>query len=141
MAERREILLDIQVRSKDAEKKLAAVEAALIKNRKERAKLTNDIKAELKAEEQNSEELERLSSELAKVNVKISEQTAERRLLTKQIKNTNTAINAEEGSNEKLRAQLSLLTQEYNGLSKVERETKERGKELQIQTRSISAVA
>ena len=46
--------------------------------------------------------------------------------------------NAAEGSNNQLRAQLALLTQQYNGLGSAERENTTAGKALQIQIRGIS---
>lgn len=50
----------------------------------------------------------------------------------------NKVTDAAEGSNEKLRAQLSILTAQYNKLSKEERENTEEGKRLGKQVRSIT---
>jgi hypothetical protein len=46
--------------------------------------------------------------------------------------------NAADGSNNQLRAQLSLLTQQYNGLGKEERDSTVAGKALQVQIRGLS---
>lgn len=131
MAERREVLLDIQVRGRDAQKRLGEVTTALKKNSESLKELNRQYKAgEIGAEA--------YGDATAAVKLESAELRKEQSSLTRQITNTTKATKAAEGSNEQLRAQLSLLTKEYNSLSKEQRENTERGKELQIQTRAIS---
>ncbi|NQY41953.1 MAG: hypothetical protein HRT87_01200 [Legionellales bacterium] len=71
------------------------------------------------AYQQNTEALRENKKELAETN--------------KTISNLTTANKANAGSNEQLKAQLSVMTLEYNKLSEAERETGKRGKELKDQ--------
>lgn len=131
MAEKRQVILDIQVRGKDAQKELEGVQKRLKEN-SESQKLLNkqlkDGKISLEAYGQATTAVKLDSAALRK----------EQSSLTRQILNTNKATDAAEDSNDQLRAQLSLLTAEYNSLSKAEREGTERGNELRIQTRKLS---
>lgn len=63
----------------------------------------------------------------------LRENKKELRETNKTIDQLNTANKATAGSNEQLRAQLSILTKEYNGLSQAERENGARGQELNAQ--------
>lgn len=60
------------------------------------------------------------------------------RLLAQEQKAYSQIATSAAGSNFELRAQLSLLTQQYNGLSKEERDNTTAGKALQIQIKGIS---
>lgn len=131
MAERREVILDIQVRGRDAQKRLGEVTTALKKNSESLKELNRQYKS-------GEIEAEAYGDATAAVKLESAELRKEQSSLTRQITNTTKATKAAEGSNEQLRAQLSLLTKEYNSLSKEQRENSERGKELQIQTRAIS---
>jgi len=64
--------------------------------------------------------------------------TAALKKLTQEQKAYNTIAESAEGSNNQLRAQLTLLTNQYNALSKAERENTTAGKALQMQTKAIS---
>lgn len=131
MAEQRQVLLDIQVRDRDAQKRLGEVNASLKQNSESLKRLNRQYK-------DGEIDVEAYGDATAAVKLESAELRTEQRSLTRQITNTTKATKAAEGSNEQLRAQLSLLTKEYNSLSKEQRENTERGKELQIQTRSIS---
>lgn len=74
--------------------------------------------------QRNAEILKRLSKELAQTNKVIDDVTRSNK--------------ANAGSNEQLRAQLSVLTYQYNNLSKEERENTTRGKEMQQQVASLT---
>jgi hypothetical protein len=56
----------------------------------------------------------------------------------KEYANNKTVVEAAKGSNEQLRARLSLLTKEYNGLSKEQRENSATGKQMQATIKGIS---
>lgn len=64
--------------------------------------------------------------------------TAALKKLTQEQKAYNNIAKSATGSNNQLRAQLVLLTNQYNALSKSERENTTAGKALQAQTRAIS---
>ena len=90
---------------------------------KEIADLNKQQSALKKANQEGSIEFQR-NDEILKANrIELTENN-------KVIQNLTIANKANEGSNQQLKAQLSLLTLEYNKLSKSERETGERGKEL-----------
>jgi len=74
--------------------------------------------------QRNAEILKRLTKELSSTNKVIDDVTR--------------ANKANAGSNEQLRAQLSVLTHQYNNLSKEERENSTRGKEMQQQVASLT---
>lgn len=75
--------------------------------------------------QKNSEALRENRKELAEVN--------------KTISNLTTANKANAGSNEQLKAQLSIMTLEYNKLSKEQRENTARGKELFANINQVTA--
>jgi chromosome segregation ATPase len=56
----------------------------------------------------------------------------------KEYANNKTVVDAATGSNEQLRARLSLLTKEYNGLSKEQRENSASGKQMQATIKTLS---
>jgi hypothetical protein len=79
---------------------------------------------ELNASIQNSKiQLAGQNDELSKVN------TA-RRVAVKEVETYNAVLDAEIGSNEQLKAQLKLLTTQYNGLSKEQRENSAEGQQM-----------
>lgn len=68
----------------------------------------------------------------------LSDVNKERRNAQKEIDLINTAMTAEIGSNEQLRAQLKLLTTEYDQLSQEQRENTEEGQNLTEQIKGLS---
>ncbi len=112
------------------EKTLAELETAKVKN------------GELTEEESNK--LDEYTQKLDSSNVllvtqkdELSAVNTERRAAVKEVDTYNTALNAEIGSNEQLRAQLKLMTQEYDGLSQEQRENTEEG---QMLTQNIEGI-
>jgi hypothetical protein len=100
---------------------------------KEAAK-TNKVIAELNAtQRQLKKNGEEGSIQFQKNSEALRENKKELRETNKTIDQLNTANKSTAGSNEQLRAQLSILTKEYNGLSNAERENGARGKELNAQ--------
>jgi polyhydroxyalkanoate synthesis regulator phasin len=116
---------------KEYEKELAS----LRKEQEAGGQLTDEQIAreqELTANIQTSKvELAGQKDELSKVN-------AERRAAVKEVDQYNTALNAELGSNEQLKAQLGILTKEYNSLSAEQRENTDEGQELTYQIKDIT---
>lgn len=115
------------------------IDQSVIDQSKKRAvELSNSIaklRGELKANTRETDDM----------NEAYIEQTAQLKALDKEyrqnvevLKQANTITATSEGSNAKLRAQLSLLTNQYNGLSKAERENSDVGQRLKTSIRSIS---
>jgi len=75
---------------------------------------------------------------LAEQKDELSKTNTERRGAIKATENYNTALNAEMGSNEQLKAQLAVLTAEYNKMSASERESTDAGKNLTTGIKGIT---
>ncbi len=128
--EKREILLDIRVRASDVQKQLEGVNKRLAENANSLAVLKKQLKEGLDFDEFNKAQ--------TAIRLDSADLRKEAASLTRQLQNQTRAANAAEGSNEQLKAQLSLLTQQYNNLSKANRENAEIGGKLTIQTRKLS---
>jgi hypothetical protein len=100
---------------------------------KDAAKLNKEISELNKQQKQLKKSGEEGSIQYQKNTEALRENKKSLRETNKTIDQLNTANKATAGSNEQLRAQLSVLTKEYNGLSKAERENGARGKELNSQ--------
>jgi hypothetical protein len=74
--------------------------------------------------------IETLNVGLASQKDELSKVNAERRAAVKEVQNYTTAQDAELGSNERMKAQLKILTDQYNELSQEERENTEVGQEM-----------
>jgi hypothetical protein len=74
--------------------------------------------------------IETLNVGLASQKDELSKVNAERRAAVKEVQNYTTAQDAELGSNERMKAQLKILTDQYNALSQEERENTEAGQEM-----------
>lgn len=81
---------------------------------------------------------EQLTEEYIERNAKIQALTKELRQNNEVLKNAATLQNTLGGSNDELRAKLSILTREYNKLSEEEREFTAKGKTMQGQIKAIS---
>ena len=100
--------------------------------------LGNEITDEsILRERELQESLEESKVSLAGQKDELSAVNTERRAAVKEVDTYNTALNAEIGSNEQLRAQLKILTQEYDGLSQEQRENTEEG---QMLTQNIEGI-
>lgn len=131
MAERREIILKITAESGEAQKRLAEINRELVEQEKRLADLKKAKKAGLITDEEfiaKTREVKQATSELRK----------EARQITRQLELQKRATDAAEGSNEQLKAQLSLLTAAYNKLSREERENTQAGRDLKRATRELS---
>lgn len=111
------VIIDVAINSQDAAKKANDLGAAIDQLRVKQVMLAADNKKGTVEYLQNADAIRRTTAE-QKAYVQISL--------------------AAEGSNNQLRAQLALTTQQYNALSKEEREGTLAGKALQVQIRSIS---
>jgi len=85
-----------------------------------------------------TQNLEATKVSLAEQKDELSKTNTERRGAIKATENYNTALNAEMGSNEQLKAQLAVLTAEYNKMSASERESTDAGKNLTTGIKGIT---
>lgn len=150
MAEK--VIIDIELKGlgdakkglDDLTKKQAEQQLAVKLAQQEIAKYEKELKelnkvvlegGELSAEQvvQSQElatKIETLNVELASQKDELSKVNAERRAAVKEVQNYTTAQDAELGSNERMKAQLKILTDQYNALSQEERENTEAGQEM-----------
>lgn len=124
MAEERKILLSLDFDVSDSTKRSA------------------ELNKEISDLNKKQKELKKSGQE---GSVQFAENAAQLRALKKEQTDTNKTIdnltkanNAQAGSNEQLRAQLSLLTADYNKLSKEQRENSEEGQQLNAQINAIT---
>lgn len=140
MAEKK-IIVDIDINADDIRAAREAQDAA--------AKSMREYQQEVNALKTQQKEINALykvgaidSKEYAKqqtdVKLKLAETNKNLREANKTLVNNKTVVDAAKGSNEQLRARLSLLTKEYNGLSKEQRENSASGKQLQATIKTIS---
>ena len=106
---------------------------------KDAAKLNKEISELNKQQKQLKKSGEEGSIQYQKNTEALRENKKSLRETNKTIDQLNTANKATAGSNEQLRAQLSILTKEYNGLSEAERKNGARGKELNTQINQTTA--
>ena len=116
---------------KEYEKELAA----LRKEQEAGAQLSDE---QIAREQELTESIQTSKVELASQKDELSKVNAERRAAVKEVDQYNTALNAELGSNEQLKAQLAILTKEYNSLSQEQRENTEEGQQLTQQIDGIT---
>jgi len=108
---------------KEYEKELAS----LRKEQEAGGQLTDE---QIAREQELTANIQTSKVELASQKDELSKVNTERRAAVKEVDQYNTALNAELGSNEQLKAQLAILTKEYNSLSAEERENTEAGQEM-----------
>lgn len=111
------IIIDVSLNSEDATKK------------------AQDLGGSIKVIKEEQKALKAAGKE---TDVAYQSNATNLRLLTQEQKAYISIANAAEGSNNQLRAQLSLLTQQYNALGKEERDGTVAGKALQVQIKGLS---
>jgi polyhydroxyalkanoate synthesis regulator phasin len=116
---------------KEYEKELAS----LRKEQEAGGQLTDE---QIAREQELTANIQTSKVELASQKDELSSLNAERRAAVKEVDQYNTALNAELGSNEQLKAQLGILTKEYNSLSQEQRENTEEGQQLTQQIDGIT---
>lgn len=117
-------ILDILIKSDDAEKRLGELKVAQHALLAQNKELQKDYA-------KNSEAI-------ALNGLRVKELAREEAVLTKITQNQTIANKAQEGSNDQLRAKLALLTTQYNKLGKEERDNTKAGQALQKQIKGIS---
>ena len=121
--EQRDEIKQTTAEIKEYEKELAA----LSKEKEKEGQLTDD---QIAREKELTANIQTSNVELASQKDELSKVNAERRAAVKEVQNYKTAQDAELGSNERMKAQLKILTDQYNALSHEERENTEAGQEM-----------
>lgn len=116
MAQKETILIELDFDVSDFTKSAAKLNGEIDKLNKQQKELKKSGDINSITYQENTQALKANKKELAETN--------------KTISNLTTANKANAGSNEQLKAQLSLQTAEYNKLSKEQKKSTERGKEL-----------
>lgn len=141
MATPKSVLIDIDIRAED----IKAAQDAMMNAKKEMVLYTAEL-ARIKKEQAELNKLQKdgaiTTEDYAEMQVML---TGAQKEASKGLQESNKAyvnnkivVDAAKGSNDQLRAQLSLMTKEYNALSKEQRENSARGAELQGQIKGIS---
>ena len=135
------IVVDIDIKAED----IKAAQAAMSEAAKSSALLTvelNKLKEEQSANNKAAKDGAISATELAErqaeLKLKMTETSKALSESNKEYANNKTVVDAATGSNEQLRARLSLLTKEYNGLSKEQRENSASGKQMQATIKTLS---
>jgi len=141
MATPKSVLIDIDIRAED----IKAAQAAMANAQKAAALYTAEIARVKKEQAEANKALNEGTISVedyseAQVSLTTAQKAATKGLQesNKEYQNNKTVVDAAKGSNDQLRAQLSLMTKEYNGLSKEQRENSARGAELAGQIKNIS---
>ena len=141
MAEEKKILVDIEINSEDIKK----ANDAMASSAKSAALLTlelNKLKAEqqanAKAAKDGAISATELASRQAGLKLKMTETSKALAATNKDYANNKIVVDAAKGSNEQLRARLSILTKEYNGLSKEQRQNSKEGEQMGANIKALS---
>jgi hypothetical protein len=141
MATPKSVLIDIDIRAED----IKAAQAAMANAQKAAALYTAEITRVKKEQAEANKALKEGTISVEDYAEGQTSLTTAQKVATKGLQEANkeyqlnkTVVDAAKGSNDQLRAQLSLMTKEYNGLSKEQRENSARGAELAGQIKNIS---
>ena len=136
-----EKILEIRVKYTDAITAIAKYQTEIDKLKQHEKELRDELKKAQKDETLNAQQRQEAQE---KYNLEMAKSTAERkqyseaiRVVSKQIQNERKQQTELEGSLKSLRAELSNLTAEYDGLSRTERNAA-RGKELEEKINAIT---
>jgi len=109
--------------------------ALFAKARELGADLTDE---QIKKEKELNDSIKNSKIQLAGQKDELSKTNAQRRTAVKEVDTYNKALQGEIGSNEQLRAQLKILTTEYDKMSKEQRESTEEGKDMTAQIKGLT---
>lgn len=137
-----EEITKIQIQQQDAIKQTQSnirdYEIALRNLQKEVSKNGTATEEQIAQEQLLTSAIESSKIQLSSQKDELANTNKERRAAVDVMNTHNTAINAEIGSNEQLKAQLKLMTAEYNKMSQEERDNTEAGKELTSEILNIT---
>ena len=121
--------------TKDAIKEYEKEIKAIKQEQEAQGKVTDE---QIVREKELADSIQKSKTELAGQKDELSKTNTQRRTAVKEVDTYNAALKGEIGSNEQLRAQLKVLTKEYDGLSKEQRENTDEGKQLTAQIKQLS---
>jgi hypothetical protein len=130
----KEVLLRVKLDPSDLEKQGDVLQKSLNKLKEETKKLNKELNDKNTGVERRKE----IEDQLLELGRKTKEYSKQISANNKEIEFQIKLNNAQEGSNEQLRLQLSALTKTYNGLSKEARENSAEGQALQKTIKGIS---
>jgi len=121
--EQKEKITETSAEIKAYEKELAAL-------RKEQQTTGQTTAEQAKKEQELKQNIEQTKISLQAQKDELSKINSERRVAVRDLNNYKTAQDANLGSNERMKAQLAILTKQYNSLSQEERQNTAAGKEM-----------
>ena len=121
--EQKEKITETSAEIKAYEKELAAL-------RKEQQTTGQTTAEQAQKEQELKQNIEQTKISLQTQKDELSKINSERRIAVKDLNNYKTAQDANLGSNERMKAQLAILTKQYNSLSQEERQNTAAGKEM-----------
>lgn len=135
------IVVDIDIKAED----IRAANDAMAQAAKSSAMLTVELN-KLKEDQKQNNKLYKegaisateLAARQAGLKLKMTEVSKQLSQSNKEYATNKTVVDAATGSNEQLRARLSLLTKQYNGLSKEQRENSKTGKQMEATIKTIT---
>lgn len=133
-SDEKKVLLRVEIDNSDLVKRAAEVRIELDKLKKE----AKSLQDQLKNPDLGTEEYQKLQEAVVKNTAAQNAYKKELSSVSKEIDTNIKLLNSAEGSNEQLRASLSLLTSEYNKLSEEERNNTTVGQTLQKTIKEIS---
>jgi len=133
MAEEKKVLVDIEINSEDIKKARDAMSSSA----KEAALLTLELNKLKEEQKKNNAEAKagaisatELASRQAGLKLQMTETSKALAASNKDYVNNKIVVDAAKGSNDQLKARLSLLTKEYNAMSEEQKVNTESGKQL-----------
>jgi hypothetical protein len=135
------VIVDIDIKADD----IKSASDAMAKARAETIAFNKELNSLKDAQKENSAlfkvgaiSADEYAKRQTDIKTKTSEVSKGLRESNKEYQNNKTVVDAANGSNEQLRARLSLLTKQYNGLSKEQRENTDEGKKLGATIKTVS---
>jgi hypothetical protein len=135
------VIVDIDIKADD----IKSASDAMAKARAETIAFNKELNSLKDAQKENSAlfkvgaiSADEYAKRQTDIKTKTSEVSKGLRESNKEYQNNKTVVDAANGSNEQMRARLSLLTKQYNGLSKEQRENTDEGKKLGATIKTVS---
>jgi len=142
MAEEKKVLVDIEINSEDIKKARDAMSSSA----KEAALLTLELNKLKEEQKKNNAEAKagaisatELASRQAGLKLQMTETSKALAASNKDYVNNKIVVDAAKGSNDQLKARLSLLTKEYNAMSEEQKVNTESGKQLGATVEALSS--
>lgn len=128
---KREIILDVQANINEAQSDIINLTQALENNKKAISDLTKENRKKDVVDKESAKQL-------ATLKLRQDELNREYRVAKKDLENSTKAANSAISSNNQLRAQIALLTKQYDALGKEARENTKEGRALERQIEELT---